>query len=571
MQRRDDLTRRSALALAGAGAIAGCAPLSRPVEAIAAPAPATGLFRHGVASGDPLADQVVIWTRVTAAEAVETRWRVARNRALTEVVATGEAVAALERDGTVKIDVAGLEPGTDYFYVFEAHGERSSVGRTRTLPAGPTPRLRLAVVSCSNHPSGYFHVYRDIADRAEADLVLHLGDYIYEYGPYGYGATWGPKNGRNPDPAHETLTLADYRRRHAQYKSDPDLQAAHAAAPWILIWDDHEVANDAWTDGAEDHSDDEGPWRARRDAALQAYMEWTPIREPASGDRRDAIERTFDLGDLATLVLLEARHGARSRQISWDDAPLGVGADPDDAADGAAIEAFLRDTVGAPEREMLGAAQQARVEAALARSVAAQTPWRLVASPIVMAPVRSPDYMAVAPLWLRLALRARERRAYQLMRRSPFHVPLNLDQWDGYPAARERLYASFRRANAQPIVLSGDVHSFMASRLFAGDGAPVGVELTTSAVSSPSAFVQVPDVGVDFGRLTEEANAHVLHHNGYDRGYIALELTPDAARAEMRCFDTVEEPVFRVETKKVFEVRRGEDGMVAISEAAPTA
>jgi phosphodiesterase/alkaline phosphatase D-like protein len=527
-----------------------------------------------VASGDPLQDRVILWTRVTPLdeEPVEVRWMLARDDALEDIVADGVARAEPARDWTVKVDAAGLAPGESYCYAFEARGERSPLGRARTLPAGPTRRFTMAVTSCANHPAGWFNVYRDIADRGGIDLVLCLGDYLYEYGPDSYATAWGASNGRVPDPPHEIVTLADYRRRHAQYKSDQDLQDAHAAAPWIMVWDDHESADDAYAGGAENHQPGEGPWSARKRASIEAYFEWTPIREPAPGSPREAIGRAFEIGELATLIMLESRLAARSRQLSWDDAPVPATADPDDPETAAALAAFLRDVVGAEDRELLGPAQEAEVEAALARGAAAGKPWAILGNQTLMAPLLSPNYREFAPLWLRLALRLRDREAYRLMRRSPLRLPLNLDQWDGYPAARERLYAAARRSNAPLVTLSGDSHTFMVSRLETANGAPVGVELATSAVSSPSAFLAVPDVGLDFGVLTEEANPHVLHHNAYDRGYIALTLTPETIRAELRRVDTVEARGFRAETYRAFEVTRAPGGELEIAavEIAPS-
>jgi phosphodiesterase/alkaline phosphatase D-like protein len=559
-------------ALIGAGALAGCAPLPAPEPPRPPRYTPDAIFRHGVASGDPLQDRVVLWTRASprtpepASEPLELRWVLARDAALTDVVAEGAARAEPERDWTVKVDVDGLAPGEGYAYAFEALGERSPIGRTRTLPEGPTAAFDLAVVSCANHPAGWFNVYRDIADRADADLVLCLGDYLYEYGPGEYATQWGARRDRVPDPPHEIVTLADYRRRHAQYKSDPDLQDAHAFAPWIMIWDDHESADNARHDGARNHQPGEGDWAARRAAALRAYFEWTPTREPAPDRAREDFWRVFEIGDLATLIMLETRLSARSPQISWDDAPVPPTADPDDPATQAAVAAFLRDVVGAEDRVLLAPDQEAAVEAALARSVADGKPWRLLGNQTLMAPMLSPDYVAASPAWLRFAMRLRARDQYRLMRRSPMHLPLNLDQWDGYPAARERLYAAARRSGAQLLTLSGDSHTFMVSRLEAADGAPVGIEVATTAVSSPAPFADVPDIGVDFGALTEAANAHVLHHNVRDRGYVALTLAHDAARAELRRVDTVESRDFRAETYKAFAIAHDPEGALTIEE-----
>jgi alkaline phosphatase D len=197
-------------------------------------------FEHGVASGDPLHDRVILWTRVTTRrwyDEVNVKWQVARDPKMRRIVADGRTSTDIWRDFTVKVDVDGLEPAHTYYYQFSAQGERSPVGRTRTLARGHVDAARLAVVSCSNLPAGLFNVYALIAQRADLDAVLHLGDYLYEYANATYGN--GALLGRVPLPDKEIVTLADYRERHAQYKRDADLQAAHRQHPFICVWDDH--------------------------------------------------------------------------------------------------------------------------------------------------------------------------------------------------------------------------------------------------------------------------------------------------------------------------------------------
>ena len=239
------------------------------------------VFAHGVASGDPLTDRVLLWTRVSGSsdERVAVRWQVARDPGMQEIVSAGEATTGPERDYTFKVTAPGLKPGTTYHYRFEALGEQSPVGRTKTLPRDPD-HVRLAFVSCSNLPFGYFNVYRRVAERDDLDAVLHLGDYLYEYPNRDYGD--GTRFGRAPQPNKEITTLSDYRTRHAQYKSDPDLQEVHRLHPFVCVWDDHEITNNAYTDGAQNHQveEEEGDWFVRRTAAVKAYFEWMPIREP---------------------------------------------------------------------------------------------------------------------------------------------------------------------------------------------------------------------------------------------------------------------------------------------------
>jgi len=259
-------------------------------------------FDHGVASGDPLRRRVILWTRVTPEKTPRklfVRFVVARDPALRQVVERGIVRTGPERDYSVKLDAQGLKPGTTYFFRFFSRGVASPVGRTRTLPVGATSRLRLVVASCSNHAAGYFNAYRRIAARADLDAVLHLGDYLYDYGPAEYGSV------RTPEPAREMVTLADYRMRHAQYKRDADWQAMHRQHPVIAIWDDHEITNDAWKDGAQNHTPaTEGDWATRVSVDLQAYYEWMPVRQPVPQDPRRN-QRSFAFGDPMDLNMLE--------------------------------------------------------------------------------------------------------------------------------------------------------------------------------------------------------------------------------------------------------------------------
>ena len=282
------------------------------------------VFIHGVASGDPRADRVILWTRVEAppGSTPEVAWEISSDERFHRIEARGTLATGAARDYTVKIDAQGLHPGRTYYYRFSARGERSPIGRTRTPRAGSVRHLRLAIASCANLPFGYFNVYRRIAERADLDGVLHLGDYLYEYqnGRYGNGTALD----RIPEPDREVVTLDDYRHRHAQYKRDPDLQEAHRQHPFITVWDDHEFANNTWRDGAENHNPDrgEGEWAARRAAAVQAYLEWMPIREDLA-TRRPRIYRSFAFGDLADLIMLDTRLLDRDEQAPSRDARRG--------------------------------------------------------------------------------------------------------------------------------------------------------------------------------------------------------------------------------------------------------
>src|SRR5262245_5600294 len=315
------------------------------------------LFRHSVASGDPLGDRVILWTRVTppptrsATGPIDVAWQIASDEALTQIVARGTAAAAEEKDFTVKVDAGGLRPGRTYYYAFRAGNERSPIGRTKTLPERGNARMRLASVSCSNYPAGYFNVYRCLANRLDLDAVVHLGDYIYEFANGRYGD--GSESGRVPIPATEAITLADYRSRYATYRSDIDLQDAHRLHPFIVVWDDHELANDAWSGGAGNHDPSKGDWQTRRMAAYKAYLEWMPVRESAAQGIR--LYRSFRFGDLTDLIMLDTR-ALRDQQVDGRDA------------------AALADT----RRSLFGAEQEAWFFDQLRASQRADTRWRLL-------------------------------------------------------------------------------------------------------------------------------------------------------------------------------------------------
>ena len=257
-------------------------------------------FLHGVASGDPLKDRVILWTRITPQDTslrLEVVWEIATDDKFTQVINTGKVQTASAQDFTVKVDADKLKSGQTYYYRFKFGSVISPVGRTKTLPE-TTSSVQFAVCSCSNYPAGYFYVYKEMA-KQEVDAIIHLGDYIYEYGKDGYATEEALKLGRTlaADNDKEIIKLDDYRKRYALYHTDSDLQAAHARHPFIVIWDDHELANDAWKDGAENHQANEGNFLDRKLAALQAYFEWMPIRPVSATDHLN-IYRQFDFGSL---------------------------------------------------------------------------------------------------------------------------------------------------------------------------------------------------------------------------------------------------------------------------------
>ncbi|WP_380779590.1 alkaline phosphatase D family protein [Sphingomonas sp. R86520] len=529
INRRDAL--KNALKLAGSGAT-----LVLPAVAAQAAGLAKARFDHGVASGDPSVDGAILWTRATPADVTQAgdialTWHVAETDA-GKPIRSGSVKARAARDFTAKVEATGLQPGRDYRYWFDAaDGTRSPVGRFQTLPRGKVADVVMAVVSCQLYAGGLFNAYDAIAKLDRLDAVLHLGDYIYEYGAEGYGADIAKKIGRLVEPRHEIVSLADYRMRHAQVKRDVDMQAAHARAAFICVWDDHEVANDDWMHGAENHDPKtEGDWDARKAAAMQAYFEWMPIRDPKPGQPWAAINRSFDFGDLATLVMVETRLLARSEQV----AAKGEGIAPAEYAPMMAERARA-------DRELLGPAQLAWVEKTMATSVAAGKPWQVLGNQVVMAKVAGPDFekqlgpVRYAAMMAKLPAQWRSRLETG-MASYRAGLPFNFDSWDGYPPARERLYAAFQRAKSRPIVLSGDSHAAWANDLHDDTGRLVAVEFGCTAITSPSYGSLLPGIGT----LIAEANKGEVRFCDQDaKGYTLLTLTPEHAIADFRTVSTI--------------------------------
>lgn len=500
--------RRRTVVKAAAATAVLAGPLAAALPARAADeAPA---FLHGVASGDPLPDGILLWTRVTPTAAatpgsgigpdVEVEWVIARDKALTTVVAKGSVTATAASDHTVKADVRGLQPATDYWFRFSAGGTGSPVARTRTAPAvdAAVPGLRFGVVSCANWEAGYFSAYRHLAARSDLDAWLHLGDYIYEYGTGQYGTR--DTVVRPHAPGHEILTLADYRTRHGRYKTDPDLQALHHKAPVVAIWDDHEFANDAWSGGAENHTEGaEGTWTARQAAARQAYFEWMPVRPAIAG----TTYRRLRFGKLADLSLLDLR-SFRSQQVKTGNG------DVDD-----------------PDRTLTGRAQLDWLKAGLQSS---DTTWRLVGNSVMISP------FAIGSLTADLL-----KPLAELLGLPKEGLALNTDQWDGYTDDRRELLAHLRaHAIRNTVFLTGDIHMAWANDVPVDAGtyplsASAATEFVVTSVTSDNLddLVKVPEgtVSAVAAPLIRAANRHV-HWVDTDRhGYGVLDIT--AARAQM--------------------------------------
>lgn len=497
-------------------------------------------FTHGVASGEPRQRSVMLWTRYVPGGRVH--WQVSRSEDFRRIVAEGDVAADAERDYCVKPVATGLRPNEWYFYRFrDGGGGVSPVGRTRTLPEGRTPRFNLGIFSCANLAFGYFNAYGHAAARGDIDLAVHLGDYYYEY-PHGtYPSARAALPGRF-HPAAEAVHLADYRLRHALYRSDPDLQALHARFPMILMWDDHETANNSWQGGAENHDPaTEGTWSARKTAALRAYREWLPVS--------DRSWESYEIGDLATLMRAETRLTARSEQRSYDDILKGA---PDRKA---ALLRFRDSAWRDPAITMMGREQEAWLAASLKRSARRGTRWQLLAQQTVMGSCALP---LEARGWLKADAPAAVARAVaDAADASEVGLPLNLDAWDGYPAARDRLLRSALEADSNLLVITGDSHNGWAFDLDVG-GVPAGTEFAGQSVTSPGLeSYRIDAAAADLERALRARNPSLKWVDASRRGYLTLSLTPERARGEWLSLDTVRARSTRIAAASRMEVVRG--------------
>ena len=517
------LARRTVLAAGGAGSAAIAAGASTLPAAQAARA-RHDVFAHGVASGDPLPRRVLIWTRVTPTRAatpgsgkgprVGVRWEVATDRRFRDVVRRGRFVTSSARDHTVKLDVTGLQPETTYYYRFIARGQHSPVGTTRTAPAKrATPaHLRFGVVSCSNLQAGWFSAYRLLAERDDLHAVLHLGDYLYEYAPGRYGMGQDNVDVRSHDPANEIVSLEDYRRRHAQYKTDPDLQALHAKYAWIVTWDDHEVTNDQWKKNAENHDDSEGDYLKRRARAHRAYDEWMPVRMDGTASLGDGarLYRRLRFGDLAEISMLDLRT-YRSQQV---ETPL--------------VDSEIND----PSRSITGNRQMEWLKDSLTRGNHAPQ-WKVIGNPVMIAPVTFADLPneLVDPVNDVTGLLPQD------------GSPYNVDQWDGYTADRREVFAHLDDHQVKDVVfVTGDIHSGWACDLpldtsaYPALGDSVGVEFVCSSVTSNNLkdITGQPALTPVVEATFMANNRHVKYLNFDDHGFSVLDIT--AERTQMDWF-----------------------------------
>lgn len=479
------------LALAFAGilspAIAQMGPSPVHADTRADVDPQFAPFYHGVASGDPLTDRVIIWTRLSdypnATNTVD--WQMATDTTFANVVGNGTASADSVNDYCVKVDVAGLQPNTYYYYRFIKDGRYSLIGRTRTLPVGDIDSLRFALMSCQSYEAGYYNAHAALVNNNDIDAVIFVGDYIYEYGSFG--------DIRETTPSYEIISLNDYRMRHAYYKLDPDLRRCMQQFPWICVWDDHEITNDGWVGGAENHTEGaEGQWSNRRAWALRTYYNWMPVRQPDPTNEPERIYRNFKWGDLMDLIMLDTRYEGRDEQVSG----------PTDAA------------INDPNRTILGTTQRDWLFNELDNSTSR---WKVLGQQVMMAPLRI------------------------------LGQPVNVDQWDGYPADRDRVQSHIIDNNIENfVVLTGDIHTAWANDLpqngvsydeNTGAGS-VGVEFVCSSVTSGNADLAILN---NFGTaFINSLNPHMKFVDLSNHGYTIVDVNKTRTQGDYYAVGTID-------------------------------
>lgn len=459
-------------------------------------------FPYGVASGDPLPGAVVLWSMLdTAAARLDSvvTWQISADRSFRCPVNEGRLIARARRSYSLKVDATGLAPNTTYYYRFGHRGRWSAAGRTKTTAApASTEPVKLAIVSCNALEWGHMNAFGNISRRADLDAVVHLGDYIYEYASGVYGDT---TLGRFHEPRHEVVTARDYHIRYAQYRRDPQLRAAHAAHPFICVWDDHEVANDSYLGGAENHTDVlEGDYLTRMTAAKQVYYNWMPIREQANG----AIYRSFRFGQLAELHMLDERLAGR-------DAP---------------VTSFAPKELADTSRRMLGEDQLRWLCAGLRQSPAH---WQLIGNQVLFARL---DLKDILPQYA-----------------------VNLDAWDGYAYEQQRLTDSIAAyGNPNTLFLTGDTHCSWYFDINDQSGQRLASELATPSVSSANYDELIggwDTLTIARYRLYRD-NDHLHYTNIRDHGYLSLHLTEDAARASFHYSKSIRYPTAREQAIKTF-------------------
>lgn len=463
-------------------------------------------FYHSVASGDPLSNSVIIWTRVTPEKAgkVTVKWTIATNKNMSGNKKSGTTTTDAAKDYTVKVDVRNLQPNTTFYYQFEALNAKSDIGRTKTAGADDTNSVKLAVVSCSNYEAGYYNAFARIAERDDLNAVVHLGDYIYEYEPDGYS---DKTLDRKHLPAKEIITLSDYRTRYSQYRLDKDFQKVHQMHPFITIWDDHEVANNVFMEGAQNHQTEDGDFMTRKEAAKQAYFEWLPVRDNATRD----IYRTVTFGNTVDLIMLDERLAGRTYPV----------------------DSINQAEFKAANRTMLGAKQLDWFKKELSNSKAT---WKVIGNQVIFSPV---DISGLG-----------------------WGSPVNLDAWDGYPYERSQISQFLEKNKIQNVIITaGDTHSSWAFEVPSDDKkSTIAVEFGTPSITSSNSDERTPtEKVIQAEKVITAKNPHLKYADLRNHGYLILNLSKAEAVAEWYYVDKLNAPSDKERLGKRYVVKNGKN------------
>ncbi|MBS7256520.1 alkaline phosphatase D family protein [Flavobacterium branchiicola] len=531
-------------------------------------------FETGVASFDPTETGVIIWTRYSAGSDAEITWEISKDASFSEVTRKGQVLASSANDFTIAVDVQNITSNTKYYYRFyNAKTKQVTLtGETRTLPSKTdiVNDVRMAVVSCSNFPAGLFNVYGAIA-ASDADVVVHLGDYIYEYAPGQYGTNpFTNPLGREHKPAREITSLSDYRERYRQYRGDKNLQLLHQKKPFICVWDDHEFANDTYKSGAENHQSSEGDFQMRKMAAFQAYSEYIPLK--TGKDLR--IYRSFNFGTILSLYMMDTRVIARDKQMSYSDY-IDNGGNFDQIKFKTDLLSTGRKLIGNEQMTWLGS----QINADNAK-------WKVLGQQILMTKMLIPaelllllnqvlaevDHFGsaqpatmqalISAISALVVIKMRHKQSdpsltAQEIARVTTTLPYNLDAWDGYFAEREQLYAMLSGKNV--VVLAGDTHNAWMGKLTDMQGKHIGTEIACSSVSSPGleAYLGItsdPSKAIELAQAFTVLIDDLEYANLYKRGYTYLKFTATGAEAEWRFVDSITTETISIITEKKYAI-----------------
>ena len=480
-------------------------------------------FKYGVASGDPTNSNVILWTKLSGVKSKKkkVRWEVSDQKDFSRIIAKGHVTAKLSDDFTVKVDarIPDQFNGESIFYRFTADKIYSEIGKTITLPSYNPRSFNIAFCSCSNYPAGYFNSYKEIAENTDIHLVLHLGDYLYEYAVDGYASSNAKEMNRLVEPKHEIISLNDYRKRHATYRKDNDLKKLHANKPMIAVWDDHEFTNDSWKDGAENHQKNEGNFQERKRNALKAYYEWMPIREKG---KKEKIWRSFKIGNLINLMMLDTRSVARDKQLDIESYFEGKNFK---------TKSYKRDLQ--KPRKLLGNEQFKWIK----NNNSNEFKWSIFGQQILIGPKYLPNILSQIDIDEFPSYIQRFRAL------SGKEIPYNTDQWDGYPKERDKFYKIISNSQAN-IILAGDSHCSWVSNLYDKSNF-IGVEIGAPSISSPN-FVDT------FGSLVNsieksfvESNSDLVWMDGKNKGYSEISVHSDFIEAKFHYVSTVKSKNYR--------------------------